>query len=92
MVYPIRLPFTLANFAVAVCQRGDKMSVFFMRTFCTKISAVGPILKEQAYDPFDVIKRSVRMMKSVDRHLAAYGSEMDFGVEYRPDGMARAAD
>ncbi len=52
MVYPIRLPFTLANFAVAVCQRGDKMSVFFMRTFCTKISAVGPILKEQAYDPF----------------------------------------
>lgn len=36
MVYPIRLPFTLANFAVAVCQYGDKMSVFFMRTFCTK--------------------------------------------------------
>jgi len=36
MVYPIRLPFTLANFAAAVCQRGDKMSVFFMRTFCTK--------------------------------------------------------
>lgn len=36
MVYPIWLPFTLAKFAVAVCQCGDKMSVFFMRTFCTK--------------------------------------------------------
>ncbi len=36
MVYPIRLPFTLANFAAAVCRRDDKMSVFFMRIFCTK--------------------------------------------------------
>jgi hypothetical protein len=51
-----------------------------MRTFCTKNTHGRDDTESSRHMTlFDVTKRSVQMMKSVDRHLAAYGGgEMDF--------------
>jgi hypothetical protein len=48
-----------------------------MSTFCTKNARSRDDTEVSRHMTlFDVIKRSVQMMKSVDRHL--YGGEMDF--------------